>query len=840
MILAALAAISLAPVYEFNVTGAGLEVTAGGIPLVRGSWFQYYEPDWSRGYFSSTSGTKVEKLDENVIRLTFSNSFVAGVQQFVRDGNRLKVRYEFRWKGEKPAKVEATAGMLWAPAFDRGEVALDGIKGRDLGYRPMAAMKDREFGPAAKAFRWTSPVGSVLVESSVPMTGFDARQYDQDWAGPRDLFWMGWLGLDVRREEPTVVETTWTFTPNPVVAGKPAKVNLASMPKADVVRPNESLPVLVPKPKLEKLNWKKTVLLTGDYRFPAGRFRFFDEFQKALARRFESSKAPEGALGLAIDGGVSRLAMQPGGYRITIDGQKGSASVLGQDEPGLRMGLRRLASLAFVQRGQLVLPTGTIVDEPTNPWRGVHLFVGPQAIDFQTKLWDRVLLPLGFNKVVLQCERTDWKSVPGVATKITMKRDDLAKLCDLYRSWEVEPIPLVQSFGHMEWLFANGKNLDLAYNPSDPYTISPDKAGTTPLLNALWAEVVEVTKAKTVHFGLDEVHLEGGPQDPEVVTEMWEKMLPKLSAIAKRNRVVPMLWGDMALHRSEAPDAANAPTMAHAVRRRAVIPEGAIIADWHYRAEDKPEIFVRPLQTWKADDYFPVASSWYRPENIRAFNLAANIEKAGSLQTTWAGYESYIGSLLREYKQYSAMVLAADYAWSDRSETVGKLGYDPKEVFREMFFGVPSPVRSQPGVAFTVGDPVGEFQIGNISFTRFAPVGLRSDLDADGASDLTFNLGGNAKISTLLLLVDARARVDDGSPVAEISVGGVKQTLAYGTDLRSPTDPQTCVTSPRKDGLSLVRIELSGTPSRQVLITRLNPFAGLRIHAIAGITKPTP
>ena len=67
-------------------------------------------------------------------------------------------------------------------------------------------------------------------------------------------------------------------------------------------------------------------------------------------------------------------------------------------------------------------------------WRGVHLFVGPNALEFHKQLWTNVLLPLGYNKVVLQCEQTEWKCLPNLKGGISMQRDDLAKLCEWYRS----------------------------------------------------------------------------------------------------------------------------------------------------------------------------------------------------------------------------------------------------------------------------------------------------------------------------------------------------------------------------------------------------------------------
>lgn len=330
-----------------------------------------------------------------------------------------------------------------------------------------------------------------------------------------------------------------------------------------------------------------------------------------------------------------------------------------------------------------ILSLSLLQGKPATAWRGVHLFVGPTALAFHKKLWTNVLLPLGYNKVVLQCERTEWNCLPNVRGGINMPRKDLANLCDWYRSKGVEPIPLVQSFGHAEWLFQKKANLDLAYNPKIPYAVDPRNPKVKPLFQKLWKEVIQVTKAKTIHFGLDEVDLRGfAKKDPALVTKLWRIQLPMLAKIAKRHKVKMMLWGDEILAPGQAPDATNAPTAEIAAARRAVIPKGAYIADWHYRRDPTPALFATSLALLKKEGFIPIASTWYKPENIRGFVTAAVDARCGVLQTTWAGYESSEANMFKSMNQFSAMVLTADYAWNGRR---AKENYDPEKVFRRMY-----------------------------------------------------------------------------------------------------------------------------------------------------------
>ena len=59
-----------------------------------------------------------------------------------------------------------------------------------------------------------------------------------------------------------------------------------------------------------------------------------------------------------------------------------------------------------------------------------------------------------------------------------MSREDLVKLFKLYRDAGIEPTPLIQSFGHMGWLFMNGQNKDLALrlNNNDQERLALEKS----------------------------------------------------------------------------------------------------------------------------------------------------------------------------------------------------------------------------------------------------------------------------------------------------------------------------------------------------------------------------
>lgn len=845
MIIAAMLLLAQAPSsFTFEVrSGAGLTVSLDGVPIIRNSWFQYYEPGWTKGYYSSLNGAqRVQKLGEGKWRVDFDTGVQGGkgFQTYEASGDTLKVHCEFDWDGEHPVKIETTAATLWAPALETGSLTADGNPTRPLNaYAYQGSdLVPRRFGPDSKSFAFTGPLGTVSEVSSEPLTLFDARGgYKEDWASTGDLFWLGDLGLLAERGKPALLDLEWKFDPKPQPVLQPLRATLTAQPVKDALLPDESRPVLIPKPKEDSLDWDSPMELTGAFTFPAGVFDHLDEFRAALARRFVMPEVTARTPKVAIDAGISKLGYVPGGYRITI--RPASISVLGEEDDGLRLGLERLARLAFIKDGKLMLPTGYLADQPQNAWRGVHLFVGPKALPFQERLWTRVLRPLGFNKVVLQCERTAWDATPGIETPITMSKENLVRLFTMYRDMGVDPIPLIESYGHMEWLFENGQNLDLAFNPATPYAVDPRKPAVATLLSKLWDEVIATLRPDTIHFGLDEVTMLGFNGDPALSTRLWATQLNLLGGIARSHDVQMMLWGDEALAPTEAPDATNGDDKDNAAARRAAIPKGSLIGDWHYLDDADYRSYTKNLQLWKDNGLVPIASTWYKPNNIHGFDVDAGLLGVGTLQTTWCGYDSNEQGMLAAMPQFSAMVLAADYGWSGRNDDASQLGYDPAEVFRQMYFDPPSPLTAQPGVDLlpSSSHPEAAFTVGNVKYDAGFELTMGSDLApvAGAASDLDLTVAGKGR--ELAIAMQTLAPGEDGDPVADLTIelangSKVHRQLKYGEEVRAAADRKPLSIAARNDlGMCSMRIDFGSTPQtvRSVSIKPLNTYTGLKV-----------
>ena len=243
--------------------------------------------------------------------------------------------------------------------------------------------------------------------------------------------------------------------------------------------------------------------------------------------------------------------------------------------------------------------------------------------------------------------------------------------------------------GHAEWIFRNGSNLDFAEDPQTPYAYCVNNPKSFEFIQDVLNECLPIFESKVCHIGHDEVTMRGRFPNPEcprckdaTTTALVVKHANRLSDWLRQRGVESMIWGDMLLGPGEAKDATHAKTLADARQRRAEIDKKTIIVDWHYAAAAD----ARSIEVLRHDGFRVVAASWYTPENIFHLSQAALAAGAeGLLQTTWMGYFPDEQAMKSQLQQFTAFVLAAEYAWSGRKESPSQLGYDPKEVFLKAY-----------------------------------------------------------------------------------------------------------------------------------------------------------
>ena len=821
--------------FEFDVRSReGLTVIAKGVPIIKGSAFQFYAPGWTKGYYSSRWRDQViRKVDGNTVEVTFSEAGASGSVTYRRSGTRLSIDYVLNWNKSEPALVEVNSGLIWVPPFKDGTVILDRSSRSLPQLPPVGDLDKRILGLPALETKLVGAIANVSVTASEPISTYDGRNFTQDWATANPVYWQGLMAVPVHQDSPTKIHLDYVINVNEVEKVEIKKLNLMPIPVKDGRLPDESIPELIPSPKMSFLDWNNTLTISNLWKLPAGRPKFFDLFRSELEKRFELPEVGILENRVSFDGGMSEFQKPEGTYHIKIT--RDSISVYGQEVAGLRNGIHRLVQMAFLRDGKICLPTGLIEDEPRSDFRGVHLFVGPDALDFHQKLWDRVLRPLGFNKVVLQCERADWDATPGIHTNLSMKREDLAKLFRWYRSQEVEPIPLIQSLGHMGWLFANGQNRDFAVNPQNPFTIDPRKPGAKELVGKIWSEAIDLLKPKTIHVGLDEIDMIGFPtKDPTLTTTLWQNMVPFLGSLAKTNKVNLMLWGDEGLAPGEAIDATNGDDKINSALRRKAIPQGAFIADWHYKAEQDHIPFLKSLQRWKLEGFRPIMSTWFRPENIRGGIIAADVEKTGTLQTTWAGYESNEANMLKNINQFSAMILAGDYAWSGRLDKVQELPYDPIRILGKMYNPHQSPSVKSPAQLVGRGEI---FECGGYKFSRLEGTGLRGISPASVRNSDSVEIEVSGILQEFAVALTCESSGSPAEKIAEMTItykdgSQEKSPILYGLHVRAKGEDGSTFFGDRKNDRTCFQVSTKSKEIKSVAIQAKNRYSGLAIEGI--------
>jgi hexosaminidase len=395
---------------------------------------------------------------------------------------------------------------------------------------------------------------------------------------------------------------------------------------------------------------------------------------------------------------------QQGAYflQVTADGIR----IVGRLPEGAFYGVQTLMQWLQPTEGALEAAPVRIIDYPHLKWRGVHLFGGTEA-GFLPRLIENVIAHAKFNHLVLECGYGQWETIRDAWVDISAPKSLLREAVQVSRQNLLEPIPLIQSLGHMYWAFRNDANKHLAEDPDTPWAIAPRGAETRPFLQRLYDEVFEVFQPRHFHAGLDEVTLRGRfPNRPEsrgaTVAELFVEHTEWVHGELKRRGVDRVLmWGDVLLAPSEANDGgahAESPDAARLTRERLSKLPDLVICDWHYTPAE-PERYISLDMLQRAGFKEIIATTWYNPRNIATFAQAARQRRiAGLLQSTWAGYSLNEGTLQGiELRQFVAYLLAGAYAWDTDLPMPDELPYDFERLFIERYRREAVPLQARAG-----------------------------------------------------------------------------------------------------------------------------------------------
>lgn len=733
----------------------GIFLNYRGIPFALGGGLQLFAPQYAQGYYSSGSrppdGTMVSLPQGGYLFTTqFSyqeadRSLDATQALTITPDGKIKATLSATWHGPQPAVLEWNPLRIWSYLLVGSSETFTTPNGTQntipVSYFPPP------WHEAAQPFTTATFSPTALGELQITYQGepgvcFDART-DPNIGAP--IFWCGLLG-SVLQPNQTLTETVLLqLTPLadlPLMQTQPYPMTIPitphNLPDAQIGPPPlldaQGHPVIVPEPK--------QVAFTQDsYILPKQLPLFFHAPNREDRMRLESAIQNLGKTlqkegislqkrsqewnnhGLLIGVADESLPLQapvppptPESYALEVTPT--AAIVVGRDPAGAFYGIQTLQQLLKrTPSGQVAFAGVTLSDWPTMAFRGAHLFVGKQALPFHEKLIEQVLSRLKLNRMVIECEYTAWRSHPELHVPFSMSPHDLQKEVAFCRDHFMEPIPLVETLGHAQWLFANNQHLDIAEDHQTPFVYDVSNPQTYKIVFDIFRETLSIFHPKLFHIGHDEVNLFGKfPARPANIQKGWVKLFLedtiRLHDWLAHRGVRTMIWSDMLLNPQEGTptslnptlSAANAPSIADAQALRANLPKDIIICDWRYGAGSEQR---NGLALFQQAGFQAIGSAWYEPENIRGWTQQVLLNRSlGTLQTTWAGYNSNEKILQEEFPQFSAFVLAAEYAWSGtdlhplqpgEAPNANTLPYTASELFTRLYGDLPPPGMSRSG-----------------------------------------------------------------------------------------------------------------------------------------------
>ncbi len=852
--------------------GDGVQLRVSGVLLSRGSWAQLAAPDWSAGYYSSQGTPPTPQLDGETLTLRHAvNPELGAMTETLRKvaPDALQWRLEVEWRSEKPAIVEWCIGLWNADYLLGATLTGEGALATPTLTREARAVENDTLF-AGRQIKVEARIADVEI-SSENLHVLDGRGSGRWWSLETPTLWAGVLRRELRQGERVALEMRLRLQPKPLPAPSvPLSIQARVQSVPDRWQPQPREPELIPPPKILwrdagepfRLPAEQTVqiVIESDAYRPAA-----DALRRELQRYSIRTEVRVGehAQGSVFIGGSPALQRQypvpdqQGAYYLQASRE--GVRIIGRLSEGAFYGVQTLMQWLQPTVGALEAQPVRIIDYPHLKWRGVHLFGSTQAA-FLPRLIENVIAHAKFNHLIIECGYGQWDAIREAWVDISAPKGLLREAVQVSRQNLLEPIPLIQSLGHMYWVFRNDANKHLAEDPETPWAIAPRGSETRPFLQRLYDEVFEVFQPRHFHIGMDEVTLRGRfPNRPEskgaLVAELFTEHAEWVHGEMKRRGVEKVLmWGDVLLAPGEANDGgahAESPDAARFTRERLSKLQDVAVCDWHYTPAE-PERYISLDVLQRAGFREIIATTWYNPRNIATFAKAARQRRiAGLLQSTWAGYSLNERTLQTiELRQFVAYLLAGAYAWDTDLPMPEELPHDFERLFIERYRREAVSLQARGGFVVDLSAAY------NCDLTTLSP--LFSELPA-GAARLgghRFALGGarglmlasylapeplprevrltlERPVRTLYLLHTAGWQTEQGREVGRIRIeyadgAREEQPILYGVHLRAWNDRLYAL-----EGLPLWRArDAQGNLATARLLEWRNPHPDKPIRAV--------
>ncbi len=684
--------------YKLRNNRSGIACFYNGEEFSLGSGFGACSYDWRKSYCSFSHSDDFKLLrggtdDSRNLMFRINSSNANGfVKYSILSGNILDISCHIKLEN-KGGRVTFDLFRI-APSIIQGlPLQVQQIDGNKVSLCFAVSQKTNKRVIVTDRFKSLSILSrlgpikiKVLEKTNLSLQVADWR--GRGWPG-MPYFFLGVNGEVVRAGQTGTVRLQVQFPPVPK---KPSdtvlRIAKSKWIKRQVVTPVTDIhPQITPTPK--KLMWGKGRFTLSPetpviFKNVADRDKkkLFIALNDIIKRRFQfqlNSKNISGkhSIELVID--WSKRDKGDEYYELLTTPEK---TVIRANRPsGLMYGIQTMRQLLWQDPAAPGVICADIKDWPSLAMRGVHCFSGKDAAALQCKFAKDIWSAGKFNYIVYECGYVKWDSTPlAHSDKLGMDKADAVTVAEAMRANYLEPIPLIQSLGHIDWLNRNvldksapaGAHTPRAYGEymaaGSTYAtcLNPLNRDGQKLLEKVYDEAIEIFHPKYFHLGFDECFaaLEGLAKSSGISPEkLFIKQLLDLQNYLKQKNIRTMIWGDILLSDKEGPDYTHAPSSKAAEEMRQAIPKDIIIADWHY-GNFKPGKYV-DIDVLQNAGFEVLGSSAYFPENIIWFTRALKQKQSqGYLITTWAGFSFDQDGFDHGYSSYYAYILAAEAAWN--------------------------------------------------------------------------------------------------------------------------------------------------------------------------------
>ena len=174
----------------------------------------------------------------------------------------------------------------------------------------------------------------------------------------------------------------------------------------------------------------------------------------------------------------------------------------------------------------------------------------------------KALAARGYNTIVWEVENNiRWETCPECVSPDAFTKAEFRDILDYSRSLGLEPIPLLQTIGHCEYVLKNERYKPLAEVPERIDQYCPRNPEVVAFLLKWLDEYLEVFgPVRTFHLGADEAYTLGecprcrAYAEEHSLSELYIDHINAMSRPLVDKGIRPAIWGDMVLHHPEALD----------------------------------------------------------------------------------------------------------------------------------------------------------------------------------------------------------------------------------------------------------------------------------------------